>query len=178
MPKQKKLKLSYLLPTLYASIAILIVLSLFLATALVRENKAEPTDTESQSVSLGLMQYDFSSDKAVKRNDASVKTLQAFLEADAAREGCPNQTPAFEHVAAYTKDETQVFIKYGCGAADSPMYAVKTDGAWKTLSPTNHFDTFGIPDCKYLTDNEISKEIAPVCVNAIGPETPASYSIR
>jgi hypothetical protein len=178
MPKQKKLKLPYLLPTLYASIAILIVLSLFLAIALVRENKANPTDIESPSVSLGSMQYDFSSGKAVKRNDASVKTLQAFLEADAAREGCPNQIPAFEHVAAYTKDETQVFIKYGCGAADSPMYAVKTDGAWKTLSPTNHFDTFGIPNCKYLTDNDISKEIAPVCVNITGPETPASYSVR
>jgi hypothetical protein len=177
MPKQKKAqKSSNSTVFLYSAIVALAVLCVVLLVAYVNKNK-NVSQTSSPSISLGAMQYDLSSGKAVKRNDPSVKTLQAFLEADAAKEGCSSQSPAYEHVVAYTKDEAQVFIKYGCGAADLPIFAVQTNGVWKMLSPTNHFDAFGIPDCTYLADNIISKEIAPVCVNGIAAGTP-TYTVR
>lgn len=176
MPKQKKTKPNYFLPVLYVVVGVLAVLCLVLCLALAHKDKAQ-ADKKLPSVSVGMMQYDTTSGRAVKRTDASVKDLRAFLESEATHSGCPDQAPGYEHVVAYTEDETQVFLKYGCGAADSPMYAVKTNGAWKALSPTNHFDGFGIPDCNYLTDNNISKEIAPVCVNGIGTGTPV-YTAR
>jgi hypothetical protein len=175
MPKQKNSPTGKKILALYGIIAVLVALCGVLALGLA--HRTEANTQKRPSVSLGAMQYDFSSGKAVKRNDAAVNELRLFLEADAAHEGCSPQSPAYEHVAAYTKDETQVFIKYGCGAADSPIYAVKTAGVWKLLSPTNHFDGFGIPDCDYLNSNTISKEIAPVCVNGAETGTP-KYTVR
>ena len=176
MPKTKKKQIDKRQTVLYGIIAILAVLCVVLIFALAQKVN---TDSEklSPSISLGSMQYDFSSGKAVKRDDASVTVLKAFLEADSVREGCSVTAPAYEHVVAYTKDETQVFLRYGCGAADSPMFAVKTNDTWKELSPTNHFDGFGVPDCNYLADNSISKEIAPVCVTGDEKETPV-YTVR
>jgi len=176
MPKQKKSKLPQLVPVLYGAVVVLAILCLALLLALIYNDRPS-VGKKSPSISLGSMQYDFSSGKAVKRSDSSVMGLEAFLETTAEHEGCPSQSPVYEHVVSYTKDETQVFLKYGCGAADSPIYAVKTDGTWKTLSPTNHFDSFDIPDCEYLTDYGISKEIGPVCANGIGTEA-STYSVR
>lgn len=181
MPTQKKAKKNHKQTMLlYGLIAVLLIACTILAFLLFHK-----TDTDKRTnvpqISLGAMQYDFVSGRAVKRTDASVTTLKAFLTTDAAHEGCPVDNPAYESVVAYTKDETQVFLHYGCGAADSPMYAVKLNGAWRMLSPTNHFDIFNIPDCRYLEANGISKEIAPVCANnvqdGLSTGTP-KYSVR
>ncbi len=178
MSDQKKRNIPYKTPTLvYGLLIIFGVACIVLLVALV--HKAD-TDKRAKvpNISLGSMQYDFTSGRAIKRNDASVNTLKAFLETDAAHEGCPSGHPPYEYVIAYTKDETQIFIHYGCGAADSPMFATKVNGAWKMLSPTNHFDIFGIPSCSYLAANGISKEIAPVCANGLKTGLAASYSVR
>ena len=180
MSNQKKQNLLYKTKTprlVYALLIIFGVACIVLLVALVHKtNTGKPANVPH--ISLGSMQYDFTSGRAVKRNDPSVNTLKAFLETDAAHEGCPLGQPPYEYVVASTKDETQVFIHYGCGAADSPMFATKVNGAWKMLSPTNHFDTFGIPGCSYLAVNGISKEIAPVCANSLETGLAASYSVR
>lgn len=177
MPKQKKkLRPVRLLSILYGATVGLIILSAALTLALIHKEKTN-AGQKSPSISLGAMAYNFTDGKAVKRSDPSVKSLKMFLEADAAHEGCTSSAPVYEHVAAYTKDESQIFIKYGCGAADSSMYGIKLDGSWKMLSPTNHFNMFDIPDCQYVGDNNISKEIAPVCVNEITTQAP-TYSVR
>jgi len=123
------------------------------------------------------MQYDFSSSKAVKRTDASITALAAFLQKEADQSGCKKSSPAYEHVVAYTQNEDQVLLKYGCGAADSPMFAVKKAGVWRGISPTNHFDTFDIPVCAYLTKYAISRQIAPVCLVDMHAQA-ASYRVR
>jgi hypothetical protein len=139
-----------------------------------------PTNSQAASsptsVNLGSMQYQFVSGKAVKRTDASVTSLRSFLDSEAVHSGCPLQQTAVEHVARYTADETQVFLKYGCGAADSPMYAVKVNGVWKAISPTGHFDELDLPGCVYVAQNGISKQIAPVCSNTIELSIPATAS--
>jgi len=177
MPKQKKLKTDKRLPILYALVLILAIVCAALTFAVA--HKAQ--DKKSPSISLGSMQYQFANGRATERDDRSVNGVKTFLETDAVHEGCPDQTPAYEHVVAYTKDETQLFIKYGCGAADSPIYAVKVHDAWKMLSPTNHFDVFGIPDCDYVAGKGISKEVAPVCAEDIqtdtSPQAP-QYTVR
>lgn len=133
--------------------------------------------TLAERVSVGAMRYRIEGDKAVRRTDASVTELQSFLEREADKSGCSASRPGYEHVVAYTKDESQVFLRYGCGAADSPMFAVKKDGVWKSLSPTNHFGMFNIPECSYLDANAISAEIAPVCVSDL-TKSPSVYSVR
>ncbi len=176
MPSHKKSNQKFILVALYGTIAILAILCVVLVFALTQKSNTD-SEKPSPSISLGSMQYDFSSGKAVKRSDVSVSTLKSFLDSEATRSGCSATEPAYEHVVAYTKDETQVFLKYGCGAADSPMFAVKTNDTWKALSPTNHFDGFGVPDCNYLADNSINKEVAPVCVTGSEKGTPV-YSVR
>jgi hypothetical protein len=182
MPKTKKKQIVSRQKVLWGIILILVVICGVLVAALLNKTPVNTTSAKaSPSISLGSMQYHFADGKATKRNDASVNDLRAFLEDKAAHEGCPVQAPAYEHVVAYTKDETQVFLKDGCGAADSPMYAVKTSGTWKALSPTNHFDYLGLPDCEYLADNSISSEIAPVCANTVQVGAPTGipqYLVR
>lgn len=165
MPKTKKKQFNHKQPILYGIIAGLTVACVVLAIALVHSGRQATAQKGSPSVSLGAMQYRFTAGKAIKRNDASVNVLKSFLDNEAAHSGCSATAPAYEHVVAYTKDETQIFLGYGCGAADSPMFAVKTNGIWRSLSPTNHFDSFGLPDCQYVTANNISNEIAPVCAS-------------
>lgn len=170
MPKQKTPKINKNILILYAVLGILV----FTCLALVLIYNC--TVAKSPSISLGSLTYKIENDKAVKRDDVAVNDLRAFLEATAAHEGCTKQDPAYEHVIASTKDETQVFMKYGCGAADSPIYAIKKDGVWKTISPTDHFDLLGIPECGYLAENSISREIAPVCSD--GSITAPQYTVR
>lgn len=154
--------------------ASLLLLCLILLFAVVHQSSTDPeAAVRKPSISLGAMQYDFSNGKAVTRTDAATTKLSAFLHDEAARSGCSKSAPAFEHVVAFSTDETQVLLKYGCGAADSPMYAVQTDGVWHSLSPSNQFDSFEIPNCDYVTAHDISSQIAPVCAN--GNQT---YSVR
>lgn len=135
------------------------------------------TERFEQSISLGMMRYRFSGGHMMMRNDSAVSALETFLNDEADRSGCSSMRPAYEHVLAFTSDESQALIKYGCGSADTPMYIVKTNGNWHSISPTNHFNTFDIPDCTYLASNNISKEIAPVCVDSTTSATP-TYTVR
>lgn len=144
---------------------------------LVNKNETKNADELASVISLGSMEYNFVDDKPAKRTDADVQKLRTFLTSKAASEGCPAHMPAYERVVAHSTDESQVLLKYGCGAADSPMFAVKTDDMWKSISPTNQFDNFGIPGCEYLTAHNISKDIAPVCVVG-GNTTSPSYQLR
>jgi hypothetical protein len=182
MPKTKKSQTTTNQKVFWGVIIALMVICGVLIAALLNNSSVNTTSTKASSgISLGSMQYHFADGKATKRNDVSVNDLRTFLEDKAAHEGCPVQAPANERVVTYTKDETQAFIKYGCGAADSPMYVIKANGTWKALSPTNHFDYLGLPDCKYLTDNNISSEIAPVCANTVQAGMPTAtpqYSVR
>jgi hypothetical protein len=129
------------------------------------------------SISLGVLQYEFSGDKPTLRTDAATVDLRKFLNHEAATSGCPTTMPAYEHIVAHSHSEDQILLHYGCGGADSPMFAIKTADGWKALSPTNQFNDFGVPACSYLTDNIISKEIAPVCVDSLTATTP-KYTIR
>jgi len=170
MPKAKQ-RFDQKQTVLYGALIILAtVCGLFLFLLVYGADNTAPKETSY--VSVGALRYKIVNEKAVLRDDASVKSLQAFLENEAAKSGCPADAPGYERVAAATKDETQVLVKYGCGAGDSPIYGVKVDGAWKMISPTNHFDGYDIPDCGYLDKNDISKEIAPVCSNNITTSEP------
>lgn len=147
-----------------APVAIVLVSLSILVVALLYQATKNPN---TPSISLGAMGHQIVDGKAVKRTDVPVQSLKAFLHEKAANEGCPSDKSAYEHVAAVTKDENQALLKYGCGAADSPMYIVKKNGVWTSVSPTNQFDTFGIPSCEHLNEHAISKEVAPVCVNGL-----------
>lgn len=155
---------------------IIVVLALTCSTMLLLLSSIKNERLE-QSVSLGMMRYHFTGGRMMMRDDSAVASLDTFLNHKADTEGCSTMRPAYEHVVAYTKDETQALIKYGCGGADAPMYIVKTNGEWRTISPTNHFDAFDIPDCAYVASNNISKEIAPVCVDSVSSAAPA-YTVR
>jgi hypothetical protein len=161
---------------LYAAGVALAVACGVLAVMLV---KPENGQTLSPDISLGPLTYKIENNRAVKRSDASVRELRTFLEDEAARSGCPADRPGYEYVVAYTDDESQVFLRYGCGAADSPMFAVKQDGAWQTLSPTNQFNVLHIPTCDHVEQNNISPQIAPVCEKTPATvDAPAQYQTR
>lgn len=172
MPKTKRKQLNTL-TTLRIIISLLAVACVALVLVLI--GTKEDTPRTSPSVSLGIMEHVVQDGRATKRHDTAINELRGFLYREAAQSGCPAESPAYEHVVATNKDETQLLLKFGCGAADSPMYAAKVDGAWKSLSPTNQFDTLGIPSCEHLSTNNISREIAPVCVN-LGSEP--TYLVR
>ncbi len=73
-----------------------------------------------------------------------------------------------------------MLLGYGCGNSAARMFAVKKDGGWKAISPTNQFNLFEIPSCKMVDENNISNEIAPVCQNEkkVGDNLSYDYKIR
>lgn len=172
MLKQSKSKSFRQVKVLYGILAVLAITCLVLVFLLVQKNK-----NPAAEVSVGSMQYSFSGGKATKRNDKTVKSLQSFLEKQAAQSGCPADGPDREVVMLSTKDETQVLIDYGCYSGGSRMFVVRQGDGWKAISPTNHFDMLGIPGCEYIAENKISKEIAPVCVNETN-DGPLTYHAR
>lgn len=182
-PKQKRSKISIQKKKSDKSkpvlVGIIMGLTVILVTLLVvQSNKNVNSAPEEPHVSLGAMQYDFSSGKAVRRSDGTVIRLLAFLVATARKDVSANCEPYYNVVAA-SSDEKQVLLKYGCGSPDARMFAVNKDGEWQTLSPTNHFDMFGIPECSYVSDNQIDKTIAPVCVSGLNStDVPDTYSVR
>lgn len=128
-------------------------------------------------VGLGAMQYDFKDGKAVKRSDETVNSLKAFLEAEV-KKSDPKKCDAVYNVILASSDEKQVLLDYGCEFPGARMFAVNENGAWRTVSPTNHFDMFGIPECDYVNTNHIDKALAPVCVHWGDEDTPMTYSVR
>lgn len=181
MPKTKKKPQQINTMTLWAVIAVLAVLCIGLLIALHNKDTNNKSSDMQASISLGSLQYSIANGKAAKRTDPSVTALRNFLTTEAAQAGCSAQAPAYEHVIAASSDEMQVMLKYGCGAADSPMYAVKANSTWQALSPTDHFDTFDVPDCAYVAQNHLDKEVAPVCANGVQngvPTATPAYTVR
>lgn len=126
-----------------------------------------PKKAKQPIVTLGVVEYDFSSGKAVKRTTPLATSLRTFLNESAAKDCNAVQSfmePAQYTVVAATKDAKQVLVGYGCGNTVSRMFAVYENSAWKFLSPTNQFDmTTNAPLCSHVEENGIKKEIAPVC---------------
>jgi hypothetical protein len=140
--------------------------------------KIKPVSTEP-TVSLGMFQYDIKDGKMVKRADDSTRALKAFLSAEAKGSGCVENglKPAVYNVVAFTKDRSQVLLGYGCGSAEARMFAVVKDDSWEAISPTNKFDVLtNTPECDYVKQYSISKQIAPVCFNA--SDSTVTYKVR
>lgn len=130
-------------------------------------------------VSLGSLGFRIEGGKAVIRNDSATQELRDFLKADVKKSGCKDNNGATA-VIAHSQDEKQLLLGYGCGNSVARMFAVKKDGGWKTISPTNQFNLFDIPSCKMVDENNISNEIAPVCQNEkkVGDNLSYDYKIR
>lgn len=130
-------------------------------------------------VSLGSLGFRIEGGKAVIRNDSATQELRDFLKADVKKSGCKDNNGAAA-VIAHSQDEKQLLLGYGCGNSEARMFAVKKDGGWKTISPTNQFNLFNIPSCKMVDENNISNEIAPVCQNEkkVGDNLSYDYKIR
>ena len=130
-------------------------------------------------VSLGSLGFRIEGGKAVTRNDSATQELRDFLKADVKKSGCKDNNGAAA-VIAHSQDEKQLLLGYGCGNSAARMFAVKKDGGWKVISPTNQFNLFDIPSCKMVDENNISNEIAPVCQNEkkVGDNLSYDYKIR
>lgn len=129
---------------------------------------------------MGVMDLDFSSGKAVKTNELGPLALKALLTRTALNDLAHGCSSSYYSVMAFNPDKTQVRLRYGCNSPDAPMFAIKSDDDWKLLSPTNHFDDFGNPDCTYATQNNIDRVVAPVCVNnwSTGNSADVQYVVR
>lgn len=114
-------------------------------------------------VDLGALQYDFTGDKAVKRTDAHLASLESFLKAEGEESVSSNCDTVYHNVVAASSDERQVLLSYGCGYPSIGMFAVYSGNQWRTISPTNQFNEFGIPRCGHVEENNIERTIAPVC---------------
>ena len=121
----------------------------------------------------------FEGNKAIARHDASVKEIREFLKKENERSGCKDNNGTVS-VIAYSQDEKQLLLGSGCGNTLARMFAVKKDDGWKAISPTNQFNLFEVPSCKMTDENNISKEIAPVCQNEsrAAENAPLTYSYR
>ena len=134
---------------------------------------------DNGSVNLGSLGFRIEGGKAAIRNDSAVQEIRDFLKADVKKSGCRDNN-GVDVVIAHSQDEKQLLLGYGCGNSEARMFAVKKDGGWKTISPTNQFNLFNIPSCKMVDENNISNEIAPVCQNKkkVGDNLSYDYKIR
>ena len=130
-------------------------------------------------VSLGSLGFRIEGGKAVTRNDSATQELRDFLKADVKKSGCKDNN-GVDAVIAHSQDEKQLLLGYGCGNSVARMFAVKQEGGWKAISPTNQVNIFEIPSCKMVDENNISNEIAPVCQNEkkVGDNLSYDYKIR
>ena len=134
---------------------------------------------DNGSVNLGSLVFRIEGDKAVVRNDSATQEIRDFLKAEVKKSGCKDNN-GVAVVIAHSQDEKQLLLGYGCGNSAARMFAVKQDGGWKAISPTNQFNLFNIPSCKMVDENNISNEIAPVCQNEkkVGDNLSYDYKIR
>ena len=164
----KKPQIEMLVPILIGAVVLLIATVGYLAWRLDNQSPHKAyTATEKVGngfVSLGSLGFRFEGNKATARNDASVQEIRDFLKKEVAQSGCKDNNGAVS-VIANSQDEKQLLLGYGCGSAIARMFAVKKDGGWKAISPTDQFNLLDIPSCKMTDENNISKEIAPVCQN-------------
>ena len=134
---------------------------------------------DNGSVSLGSLGFRIEGGKAVIRNDSAVQEIRDFLKAEVKKSGCKDNN-GVAAVITHSQDEKQLLLGYGCGNSAARMFAIKKDGRWKAISPTNQFNLFDIPSCKMVDENNISNEIAPVCQNEkkVGYNLSYDYKIR
>ena len=160
---------------------IVIVIGVILLQSNQTSNKTSQTveKVDNGSVNLGSLGFRIEEGKAVTRNDSATQELRDFLKADVKKSGCKGNN-SVTTVIAHSQDEKQLLLGYGCGNSEARMFAVKKDGGWKTISPTNQFNLFNIPSCKMVDENNISNEIAPVCQNEkkVGDNLSYDYKIR
>ena len=160
---------------------IVIVIGVILLHANQTSDKTSQTveKVDNGFVSLGSLGFRIEGGKAVIRNDSATQELRDFLKADVKKSGCKDNNGAAA-VIAHSQDEKQLLLGYGCGSSAARMFAVKKDGGWKAISPTNQFNLFEIPSCKMVDENNISNEIAPVCQNEkkVGDNLSYDYKIR
>lgn len=160
---------------------IVIVIGVILLHANQTSNKtsqmAEKVD--NGSVNLGSLGLRIEGNKAVTRNDSATQELRDFLKAEVKKSGCKDNN-GIAAVIAHSQDEKQLLLGYGCGNSVARMFAVKQEGGWKAISPTNQFNLFEIPSCKMVDENNISNKIAPVCQNEkkVGDNLSYDYKIR
>lgn len=170
MVKNKKSAQSYKRIT-YILSAVIVILVVALIISLNTQNKDGNIDTSSKdnaiNVELGSYQYDFQGTKAVKLSDDNVSSLNEFLTTAAKKDISSNCEKSYYWVMAFSDDRKQVLLNYGCGNPSSRMFAVQESGKWKFISPTNQFDMFGVPLCSHVNENDIAKNIAPVCYSEI-----------
>ena len=164
-----------------ATALIVIVIGVILLHANQTSDKTFQTveNVDGGSVNLGSLGFRIEGDKAVIRNDSATQELRDFLKADVKKSGCKGNN-GVTAVIAHPQNEKQLLLGYGCGNSAARMFAVKEDGRWKAISPTNQFNLFEIPSCKMVDENNISNEIAPVCQNEkkVGDNLSYDYKIR
>lgn len=160
---------------------IVIVIGVILLHANQTSDKTSQTaeKVDNGSVNLGSLVFRIEGDKAVVRNDSATQEIRDFLKAEVKKSGCKDNN-GVAVVIAHSQDEKQLLLGYGCGNSAARMFAVKQDGGWKAISPTNQFNSFDIPSCKMVDENNISNEIAPVCQNEkkVGDNLSYDYKIR
>lgn len=143
------------------------------------QNLASLSSPNGSIARLGPLEYDFSGDRAIKRTDTHLMSLKSFLIAEGEKSVGPNCNPVYHNVLMANADEKQVLLHYGCSYPSARMFAVRENEKWKLISPTNQFDTFGIPLCTHVDANNIDRAIAPVCVNENSTnDTRLDYIVR
>lgn len=168
--RQSEVKSSKSMPLITIVVAVL----LFGIIGYMVDSMLRPSDNTSQQskVEVGVFALEDRDGKPYISDDAYVQDLKDFLTEEQRTSGCPDTD--VEYVLAANKDKTQVLVRYGCQYDDARKFAVLKDDGWKTISPTNQFDIFGIPSCEMVNTNNIQKNIAPVCWNS-GDD---SYGVR
>ena len=168
---------------IYILSAVIAVLVSGLLISLTNQITADNSDASNKdnavNVELGSYRYDTQGAKAVKLTDENVTSLDEFLTTAAKKEISSNCEKAYYWVAAFSDDKKQVLLNYGCENPGSRMFAVQESGKWKFISPTNQFDMLGIPLCKHVSENNIAKNIAPVCYSETSDaKNPLKYQAR
>lgn len=118
--------------------------------------------------------------KVVLRDENYGKELRSFLAADAKRnldisDSC---APLHYKVTHATTDGQQLKLNYGCEEPNAHMFLVHDAGGWHGISPTNQFDSFGMPRCDHVGAHSVSREIAPVCWNGAMDGSDITYVVR
>lgn len=166
--QSKKSQIEILVPVLIGVVVILALISSCLAWQMKNQvSHKTPQVAEKVGngfVSLGSLGFRFEGSKAVARHDATTQEILNFLKKEVEKSGC-NDNSGAASVITYSRDEKQLLLGFGCDNTVTRMFAVKKEDGWKTISPTNQFNLLDIPSCKMTDENNISKEIAPVCQN-------------
>ena len=182
MVKNKKSTQSYK-QIIYILSAVIAIMVVALLISLTKQNTNVNTETSSKdnaiNISLGSYQYDFQGTKPIKLSDENVTSLDEFLTAAAKKDISSNCEKTYYRVSAFSADRKQVLLEYGCGNPNARMFAVQESGKWKFISPTNQFDMLGIPLCSHVSENNIAKNIAPVCYTETNDaKNPLEYHTR